>query len=55
MLSYLNDRPSAYLDELALMLFDDFGVKLCPSTVWNYLKRKRWSRKLSLRKARDAS
>lgn len=31
MLAYLNDRPSTYLDELALVMFDDLGVELTDS------------------------
>lgn len=37
MLMYLSDRPNAYLDEVALALFDEFNVDIHPNTVGLYL------------------
>ena len=39
MLDYLDDQPTAYLDELVLALFDHFDVEATLMTVWNYLNR----------------
>jgi hypothetical protein len=56
MLGYLNKNPTTYLDELALVLFDEFDIELGPQTVWDYLvKRNRWSRKKAKRDQRVAS
>jgi transposase len=51
MLEYLDGRPTAYLDEVALALFDRYDIDIDPVTVWRYLKRHRWSRKVTIRNA----
>ena len=57
MLAYLDDRPTAYLDELALAVYDRFDIDLAPYTVFDYLCRNNWSRKVVKERAtqRNAS
>ena len=45
LLLYFEQRPYAYLDEVAWFLFDEFDVNVDESTVWRTLKRLGWSRK----------
>lgn len=56
MLDYLADNLTAYLDELADYLLDEFTVVASISTLWRTLKRAKWSRKLATRRVaeRDA-
>lgn len=54
-LDYLKDQPTAYLDELALAVYDEFGVHITLVTVWSVLKRKGWSRKIAKEKAAQRS
>ena len=44
-LKFLDSRPTAYLNEVALALFDRFDVNVHLTTIWRCLKRQRWSRK----------
>jgi len=45
LVDYLNDKPTAYFDELALTIYDEFGIDVHPSTVGLVLKRRNWTRK----------
>ena len=55
LLAYLEDQPTAYLDELALVLWDEFDVSVCPKTVNNVLRKHGWSRKLAKERAAQRS
>lgn len=55
LLHYLEDRPTAYLDELTLALWDDYGISVCIKTVYNFLLASQWSRKVVKRRAQQAS
>lgn len=45
LLIYLDQRPMAYLDEMAWFLYDEFNVTLDESTIHRALHRLGWSRK----------
>jgi len=45
LVDYLNDKPTAYFDELALAIYDEFGIDVHPSIVGLVLKRRNWTRK----------
>ena len=45
LLIYLDQRPMAYLDEMAWFLYDEFDVTVDEPTIWPYLHRLGWSRK----------
>jgi transposase len=42
----LSDRPTSYLDEIALAVLDEFDIDVTPRTIANILKRRRWTRKV---------
>lgn len=48
---YLEDRPTAYLDEMLWYLWDDLGVWCDLSTIWRTLERCSWSRKVAKKRA----
>ncbi len=39
MLAYLDDQLTSYIDKLALVVFDEFGVEVSKSAVKDYLAR----------------
>ena len=45
LLAYLDQRPSAYLDEMAYFLLDEFDIQAHVSTICRTLYRSGWSRK----------
>ena len=47
LVSYLDDQPSAYLDELVLALYDEFELEVHKTTVYRYLSGCGWSRKVA--------
>lgn len=51
LLAFLTDRPTAFLDEMAWFLYDEFSIVVGLSTIWKTLSRIRWSRKVVQRKA----
>lgn len=55
MIAYLDERPHAYLDELALAVFDRFGVQITGMTVSNYLSHFGWTRKVAKARAKAQS
>lgn len=55
LLAYLDNRPTAYLDEMQLVLYDEFGLDVAKSTIFNTLHRANWSRKVAKRRAQQAS
>ena len=42
---YLNERPTAYLDELSWFIWDEYEVVATESTISRALKKIKWSRK----------
>lgn len=42
---FLEENPTAYLDEVALAVWDVFEIDVSLATVWNVLRRRNWSRK----------
>ena len=46
LLRYLDQRPMAYLDEMAYFLLDEYELAVSETTVWRTLRRLGWSRKL---------
>ena len=55
LLLYLEDQPTAYMDELALVLWDKFAVDVVPQVVGRVLKRNGWSRKKAKEIAKQRS
>lgn len=45
LLIYLDERPTAYLDEMRWFLFDSFNILVDESTISRALKRLCWNRK----------
>ena len=45
LLEWLEQRPLAYLDEMAYFLFDEYDVIVSEPTISKFLKRVGWSRK----------
>jgi hypothetical protein len=43
--TFLNERPSAYLDEMAWFIWDEYEVIATESTISRELKKMNWSRK----------
>lgn len=54
-LTYLDDKPTAYLDELAWYVYDAYDVNIDASTVWRILQRHGWTRKACERIAAQRS
>lgn len=49
LLSYLEQQPTAYLDEMCWFLFDEFDISVSKSTVCRALQRLSWTRKKAKR------
>ncbi len=45
LLQYINLRPTVYLDEMCLYLYDEFGITISTYTVARMLKREGWTHK----------
>jgi len=45
LLQYFMDRPISYLDEAAWFIYDEFEVIISPRSIYDVLKRRKWSRK----------
>ena len=45
LLDYLEERPTAYLDEMRFFVFDAFDILVDESTIWRELTRLKFSRK----------
>jgi hypothetical protein len=54
-LAYLTDRPTAYLDDVVLAVYDQFDVELSRWSILRLLQRHRWSRKVAKRRALEAN
>lgn len=52
LLEYLDGQPSAYLDEMAWFLFDEYDVAVGPTVIWRSLRERKWSRKVTKQRAR---
>ena len=55
LMEYLNQRPTAYQDEMVWFLFDEFGILVDQSTISRALSRRHWSRKVVKRQAAQPS
>src|SRR5947208_16406233 len=55
LLEFLDDRPTAYIDEMAWFLYDEFDLIVSLATIHDTLSRLRWSRKTTHRKAQERS
>ena len=55
LLQCLEDRPQAYLDEIAWFLYDDYDLEVDKSTIWRSLQRIGWSQKRPKHRAAQAS
>lgn len=53
LLEYLEQRPTAFQDEMSWFLCDHFQVVVVESTIWRGLKRLGWNRKIAIRIARQ--
>ena len=53
LLAYLEQRPMAYLDEMAFFLLDEFDVQVDEATIWRALTRLGWSRKKCRKVAKE--
>jgi len=47
----MNNRPTAYFDEVALEVWDYFGIDVHPNTIGNVLKEAGWTRKVCRQRA----
>jgi transposase len=54
-LSYLQDQPTAYLDEVCQVVFDEFEVEASEWTIYRILERNQWSRKITQQRAAQQS
>ncbi|GAB7363739.1 hypothetical protein MBLNU230_g4307t1 [Neophaeotheca triangularis] len=52
-LKYLGDRPTAYLEEICLAVWDELGIDVSKTTVFRVLKRRTWSYKVAKRTAKE--
>ena len=55
LLTYLEDRPTAYLNKIAQFLWDDCNIIVLISLIQRALKHNRWSRKVVQRRAQERS
>ena len=55
LLQTLTNEPWLFLDEMAIFLEEEFGIKCTTMTVSNLLRRKKWSKKKAQREARGQS
>ncbi len=55
LLEYLEQRPTAFQDEMSWFLWDQFQLVVAESTISRALKRLGWNRKKAVRIARQRS
>ncbi len=55
LIGYLHQRPTAYQDEMAWFLFDEFNIIIDVSNICRLLARRKWSKKLAKRTAAQRS
>lgn len=55
LLKFLEDQPTAYLDEMQTFLFDEFDALLSLTSIYRALERARWSRKVVKAQAAERS
>ena len=51
LLQYLDQRPTAYQDEMVWFLYDEFELVVDRSTISRFLTARRWSKKIAKRVA----
>jgi hypothetical protein len=54
-LNFLEDQPTAYLDEIQDFLYYRFEVSISVSAIYLCLKRQKWSRKVVQRRVAERS
>jgi transposase len=54
-LTYLEDQPTSYLDEIVQVVYDEFDIEVSVSLIYRLLEQKRWSRKVVQQKAAQQS
>jgi hypothetical protein len=52
---FLEDQPTAYLDEMQQYLFDSFDIDIATQSIGRYLRLSRWSRKVVKARAAEQS
>jgi hypothetical protein len=55
LLQYLQEKPTAYLDEMVEFLVDTFNVEVSDRTVYRTLDRAGWTRKVAVKHAKARS
>ena len=55
MLVFLEDDPTAYLDEMQQFLYDEYELETSIPTIWRILKKAKWSRKTVQARAAERS
>jgi hypothetical protein len=55
LLEFLREKPTAYLDEMVEFLFDKYNHVMAERTVFDYLYRAQWSRKVASKHAKNRS
>lgn len=48
-------KPNTYLEEMRLILYDDFNASVSLSTIWRALEQMDWSRRVATKVAAEGS
>ena len=54
-MEFIEDQPTAYLDEMQDFLYDEFDLQVSITTIHSTLERTRWSRKAVRARAAERS
>jgi transposase len=54
-MQFLEDQPTAYLDEMQQYIFDSFDIDIATQSIGRYLRLARWSRKVVKARAKEQS
>ena len=54
-MQFLEDQPTAYLDEMQQYLFESFDIEIATQSIGRYLRLARWSRKVVKARAAEQS
>jgi len=55
LLEFLEDEPTAYIDEMQDFLYDTFDIEVSLSTIGRTLKQQKWSKKACANHAAERS
>ena len=55
LLEFLEDDPTAYLDEMQQFLYDEYELEVSAATISHTLKQAKWSRKAVQARAAERS